>query len=665
MIRRFCFGNPIETEAILEKPQADNWKREGKLLEKEGNQFRYPLSEGDIVYGLGENVRGINKRGWIYVSSCSDNAHHREDTRSLYGAHNFLLVDGTFCFGIFIDTPGKVTFDIGYSSYDWMTIEADSQDFELYLIEDNTPDEVTAAFRRMIGTSYIPPKWAFGYGQSRWGYKTEEDVREVARMHRENQLPLDSIYLDIDYMEAYKDFTIDRTAFPHFEELVQEMRSQDIRLVPIIDAGIKVEEGYPVYEEGREKGYFCKDSEGEDFVVGVWPGRCVLPDVLMEEAGEWFGDQYTFLLDKGIEGFWNDMNEPAIFYSEKRLQRLSEALDAYKNQNLDINTFFEWQGIVTGIANNEEDYQSFFHHYRGELIRHDKVHNLFGYFMTRSAGKAFERLCPDKRILLFSRASYIGMHRYGGIWMGDNCSWWSHLELNLKMLPSLNMCGFLFVGADVGGFGGDTTQDLLLRWLAFAIFVPLLRNHSAHNTRVQEVYRFEAMDAFRGILKLRYRLLPYLYSEFMKAVLHDAMYARPLGFVYTNDKLARETEDQLLIGDSIMIAPVIRPNATGRTVYCPEEMKCLHFREGVLTEEVVLPKGIHEVSTDLDEVTIYIRKGCVLPISKGGISVEKTDFDDLELLHFAQPGATYTYYQDNGTEKNPVWEEHVRELIVP
>jgi alpha-glucosidase len=664
MIRRFSFGNLIETEAVLEKPEAEHWEQEGFILEKSGSQFFYPLSQGDIVYGLGENVRGINKRGWIYVSDCSDNPHHHEDMRSLYGAHNFLIVEGTTCFGVFVDTPGKVTFDVGYERYDWMRIEPESDDFDLYLIVADTPDDVVTSFRRLIGRSYIPPKWAFGYGQSRWSYMNSTEVREVARRHRENQIPLDSIYLDIDYMEAYKDFTIDREAFPDFEALVEEMRTQGIRLVPIIDAGVKVEEGYPIYDEGREKGYFCKDKEGKDFIVGVWPGRCAFPDMLNEESRNWFGDKYAFLLDKGIEGFWNDMNEPAIFYSEQRLEKLFGELEGYKDKNLDIRSFFAMQGTVTSLANNQEDYQSFYHQYRGELIRHDKVHNLFGYYMTRSASEAFDRLCPDKRTLLFSRSSYIGMHRYGGIWMGDNLSWWSHLELNIKMLPSLNMCGFLYVGADVGGFGSNTTQDLLLRWLAFAIFVPLLRNHSAQGTRPQEVYRFEALDAFRGILKMRYRLLPYLYSEFMKAVLTDTMYARPLGFLYPNDEIARETEDQLFIGESIMIAPIYRANVTGRTVYCPEEMKCLHFREGELSKELILPKGVHYVNTDLDEVTVFIRKGGVLPLSKGGECVEGTDFEDLELIHFAEVGATYAYYTDDGMEKNPVLEEHLRDLRV-
>lgn len=215
--------------------------------------------------------------------------------------------------------------------------------------------------------------------------------------------------------------------------------------------------------------------------------------------------------------------------------------------------------------------------------------------MTRSAGEAFERISPDKRILMFSRSSYIGMHRYGGIWTGDNCSWWSHILLNLKMMPSLNMCGFLYTGADLGGFGANTTRDLLLRWLALGVFTPLMRNHAALGTREQEPYQFEHIEDFRNVIGVRYRLVPYLYSEYMKAALNDDMYFKPLAFVYPDDKLARNTEDQLMIGNEIMIAPVYTQNAIGRYVYLPEEMMFVKFLGNGNMFQEILPKGIHYV----------------------------------------------------------------------
>lgn len=651
MIKRYRYGNPIETDAVQKKPELC----EGELLflQKTENGFCCELAEDDIVYGLGENVRGINKRGWKYVSNCADDPEHTESKQSLYGAHNFFVVSGQRSFGVFVDTPEKVAFDIGYTSYHTMTIEVEDDACELYVIDGDTPDEIVTAFRKLIGRSYIPPMWALGYGQCRWSYMSSEEVREVARGYRENGIPIDMIYLDIDYMERYKDFTINRESFSDFEQLVEDMKAQGIRLIPIIDGGVKAEEGYDVYEEGLEKGYFCKAEGGHEFVVGVWPGKCMLPDMLNEEAGEWFGNKYRFLTEKGIEGFWNDMNEPALFYSEKRLEEVFDKIEDYRKQkNLDINSFFAFKDLVAGLSNNPEDYRSFYHNYRGQRIRHDKVHNLFGYYMTKSAGQALERISPDKRMLLFSRASYIGMHRYGGIWMGDNQSWWSHLLMNLKMLPSLNMCGFLYTGADLAGFNSNTTEDLALRWIAFGMFTPLMRNHAAMGTRRQEAYAFEKTESFRGLIQMRYRLLPYIYSEFMKAAMKDTMYARPLGFVWPQDSKARHTEDQLMIGESIMVAPVYEQNAIGRCVYLPEEMKLLRFRDAKLTEEKVMPAGHHFVEIALDEVVIYLRKGHILPLVESADCVEKIDRNTMQIISFDAVEGSYELYEDDGFSRD-------------
>lgn len=646
MINRYVFGSPVETDAVLHKPEASPWSN-GRLRFQE-HAFVCELDDEEIVYGLGQNVRGINKRGWIYESSCSDDPQHTEDKHSLYGAHNFLLLDGEEKLGIFIDTPSRVVFDIGYTNYHQMIITMETPDFELYLVREESLDGVVHEFRTLIGRSYIPPRWAFGYGQSRWGYDSAEDIRQVVTGHRTNHIPLDSVYLDIDYMERYKDFTVDGETFPDFKEFVKEMRTQDIHLVPIIDAGVKKEEGYDIYEEGRDKGYFCKDADGKDYVIGVWPGRCCFPDVLNKDAGRWFGLKYKILLDMGIDGFWNDMNEPAVFYSEKGLADTFDQIDQYRTRNLDVNTFFEFQELTAGISNNPEDYASFYHNYKGKRYCHKDVHNLFGYYMTRSAAEAFDELMPDQRILLFSRASCIGMHRYGGIWQGDNNSWWSHLLLNIRMMPSLNMCGFLYAGADIGGFGADATEDLLVRWLSFGVFTPLMRNHSARGTRQQEAYHFENTDRFRDVISVRYKILPYLYSEFMKAVLRGTMMFRPLGFVYGDDKIARHVEDQLLIGDSIMIAPVYEQNAIGRTVYFPEPMKLIRFTAGRVLEETIYGKGFSFVEMPLGDICVFLRENRILPISGGGENIAEVDFEQLRLYGFGEHASPYEYYMDDG-----------------
>ena len=649
MVTRSIFGNPLETDAVPIKPSAVSFQN--RVIEKKEDGFYYTMKDDDIVYGLGQNVRGINKRGWKYISSCNDDPVHSEEKRSLYGAHNFILISGDKNIGIFVDTPGKVTFDIGYTKYDTIHIQTETDDFELYLIENESPDEVITEFRGLIGKSYIPPKWAFGYGQSRWSYFTSDEVREVVKKHRENHIPIDSLYLDIDYMERYKDFTINSETFADFDQLVEEMKEQHIHLVPIIDAGVKKEDGYDVYEEGKANNYFCKDADGNDFVVGVWPGKCCFPDMLNDEAREWFGNKYKFLLDKGIDGFWNDMNEPAIFYSEKRLDEVFAKLAEYGKMNLDVQTFFACKDLVLGMSNNDEDYASFYHNYKGQKVCHKDVHNLFGYYMTRSASEAFERIVPDKRILMYSRASYIGMHRYSGIWQGDNMSWWSHLLLNIKMMPSLNMCGFLYTGADLGGFGVDVTADLLIRWLSFGVFTPLMRNHSANGTRRQEVYQFEQTKMFRDILSVRYKLLPYLYSEYMKAALNDTMLFRPLGFVYGKDEIARNVEDQLLIGDGVMVAPIYEQNAKGRVVYVPETMKMLRFHEGMVTQEQVYEKGHHYIKMPLGDICVFIREGYILPIAEGGEYVDEVNTGSLKLYACGENPVPYALYEDDGNTK--------------
>ena len=665
MIRKYRFGTPLNTEAVVEEYPIEKGESPG-IEVKEGEKISFIMTKGAPVYGLGEQVRGINKRGWIYTSDCTDEPNHREDTHSLYAAHNFLVFAEKEPFGIFLDNPGKVTFDLGYTQQDTAEITMDSWDMDLYFIDGKDLKDIVKQFRHMIGLSYIPPKWAFGFGQSRWGYKSEEDIREVEQRYRELGIPLDSIYLDIDYMERFKDFTLNNETFPDFPEFVKEMQEKHIHLVPIIDAGVKIEEGYPVYEEGVEKGYFCKEKDGKDFVAAVWPGRVHFPDMLNPEARRWFGLKYKFLLDQGIDGFWNDMNEPSIFYSENRLEKVFDELESFRGKNQDLMTHFRFKGLVMGLANNPEDYQSFYHNFNGEgtPVRHDKVHNLYGYNMTRAAGEAFEELAPDKRILMFSRSSYIGMHRYGGIWQGDNKSWWSHLLLNIKMMPSLNMCGFLYTGADLGGFGADTTEELLMRWLEFGIFTPLMRNHSAAGTREQEVYRFGNTAGFRHVIGLRYRLIPYLYSEYMKAALRGEMMFRPLAFDYPDDKYAAQVEDQLLLGNELMLAPVYEQNASGRYVYLPEEMKLVRFREDGSMQTEICQAGHQYIDVALTDVVFFLRPDTMIPLAGPAQCTQEIDFDHLEYLKYVRDEmATYEYYHDDGYGKDYDNPEHISILF--
>ncbi len=657
MVQKYAFGSPFETEAVTAGPAAVEYTGQAvcgdipvDISLENGFACSCQLSDTDIVYGLGEANRGINKRGYRYVSNCTDDPHHTEEKVSLYGAHNFVIISGKKHVGLFFDYPSNISFDIGYTRQDLLTVCCERADLYLYVITGESARDVARQFRRIIGKSYIAPRYAFGFGQSRWGYRTAEDIEGVVKGYRENEIPLDMVYMDIDYMQDYKDFTVNPERFPDFGEFVQRMKAEKIHLIPIIDAGVKIEQGYDIYEEGVEKGYFCKREDGSDFVAAVWPGWTHFPDVLNPEARAWFGGKYQILTDLGIDGFWNDMNEPAVFYSEEGIRALNQAIDDHVKAFSDaggakdlLNNAsavpYEARGILEKIQNNEEDYRRFYHKVDGKMIRHDLVHNLFGFNMTRAAGEALQKIAPEKKMLLFSRSSYIGMHRYGGIWTGDNQSWWSHILLNLKMMPSLNMCGFLYAGADLGGFGSDTTRDLLLRWLALGVFTPLMRNHTAIGTREQECYRFGQIEDFRHVIGVRYRLIPYLYSEYLKAVENDEMYFRPLGFDYPDDRRAVETEDQLMLGDEVMIAPVYTQNVSGRTVYLPEEMKFVKFMPDGSLHEEILSQGTHYVEVALNEVPFFIRKDRCIPVVDAAQNVDAIDMGTVRYVGYG--GAVY------------------------
>lgn len=667
MIRRYLFGEPIvDTEGVLDKPNPCmepipyfSWKKK-----EEGICLRCPLEKNAPVYGLGQNVRGINKRGFRYVHFTGSNAQHVDTLASMYGSHNFLVVSGKTMFGVFVDSPGRVTFDIGFTDPDELNIISELDGFEVYLIEGNSLKEIVREFRQLIGQSYIPPKWAFGYQQCRWGYQNSDEIRKVASEMQAAGIPLDSIGLDIDYMDGYKNFTADPENYGDLAELSKELGEQGIRLVPIIDAGTKIEKGNVVYDEGVEKGYFVKDEEGNDFVGAVWPGRCHFPDFLRPEVRDWFGHHYKYLTDMGIEGFWNDMNEPTLFFTNRGLKHTMDVVDEVRDTQLDIKRRRKLIDTVGAMRNNLIDYKSFYHNVDGKKIVHDKVHNLYGYNMARAASEALDDMLPNHRTLVFSRSSCIGLHRYAGIWQGDNQSWWQHILLNMKMMPSLNMCGFLFTGADVGGFHGNTSDDLLIRWLQLAAFTPLMRNHSANSCNRQEPYLFKQKGIMRDMIKIRYMLLPYLYSEFVKCALNGDMMFRPLAFDYPGDKMAVEVEDQVMVGDALMIAPIYTQNANGRYVYLPEDMVAIRLSSPEEREYISMEKGHHYISAELNQMVFFLRKDKMITLGEPAANTEHMNFQNIEVLCNVETESCYSFYDDDGFTKDYENPEHYTTICV-
>jgi len=654
MIRRYDFGHPYDTGAVVcqvpvctgEIPHFTVAQTDGKVI------LRTPLGEDDMIFGLGESVRGINKRGHLYRAWNSDDFSHTENKASLYASHNLLLFSGRRgVFGVYFDDPGAVEFDLGYTRGDEAVITSENGDLSVYVIEGDTLIGLVKEFRHLIGRSYLPPKWGLGYIQSRWGYSSEEELRTVVREHRERHIPLDTMSMDIDYMEDYKDFTWNRDSFPDMAGMIADLKADHIRVMPIIDAGVKVEAGDPTYEEGMENDYFCKKEDGSVFIGAVWPGRAVFPDFLREDVRKWFGDKYRPLLETGVEAIWNDMNEPAIFYSEEGLAAAYQKAEELRGTNIGIYDYFALKDAFANMSNSMDDYRRFYHVIDGKPVRHDKVHNLFGAMMTKAGAQGMKAVRPGKRPLIFSRASFIGAHRDGGVWQGDNNAWWGHILLNLKELAGLNMCGFLYTGADLGGFGCNTTEDLLLRWLQLGVFTPLMRNHAADGTRNQEIYRFRNWEDMRNVLTVRYALIPYLYSELVKAAEKNDMMFRPLAFDYPRDEDACRTEDQLMLGDGCMIAPVYEQNARGRHVYLPEDMLLVRFRSAEDFDLIPMKKGHQWVKLALNEFPLFIRKGHVIPVAKAAEYVEAIDASALTLLGWLEHGTAVTLYDDDGVSE--------------
>ena len=607
MVKKYVFGTPIETDAVVKEIKETSWKDD--IFQKEGNVFHYLLKTDEIVYGLGENVRGINKRGWRYVSNCSDNPNHCEHTNSLYGAHNFIMMgDGVSeTYGLFVDTPGTVTFDVGYTDIDRLIIAMENENYKIYLIEGQTYQDVVREFREMIGRSYIAPKWAFGYGQSRWSYETADEVREVVREYRKRDIPIDSIYLDIDYMERYKDFTINRDSFADFENLVEEMKKENIHLVPIIDGGVKKEDGYDVYEEGKENGYFCKDENGEDFVIGVWPGKCCFPDMLNDEARRWFGDKYRILIDKGIDGFWNDMNEPASFHGE----------------------------LPSDVVFTDEDQKS----------THAAMHNVYGHLMSKATYEGLKEQ-TGKRPFVITRACYAGSQKYTTVWTGDNQSLWSHLQMAVPQLCNLGLSGLAFAGTDVGGFGADCTAELLCRWVQVGAFSPLFRNHSSNGSIYQEPWQFgeKTVNIYRKFVELRYRLLPYLYDLFAECEKTGLPIMRPLVLHYEKDENTWNLNDEFLVGEHLLVAPVLEQGQTKKMVYLPEGI-WYDFNTGKRYEG----KQYYLVDAPLDTCPMFAKAGSMIPTYEVMQYVGEKPYDTLNMLVFPGEG-TYVHYQDNGSD---------------
>ncbi len=653
MIRRYVYGQPWPSFSCVQEicPEAEPMPYFHVQQAEKGLTFTTKLEKDEAIYGLGENVRGINKRGFVYRSYAVDDAPETESKSALYASHNFLVIKGgKRCFGVFFDDPSLFEFDLGFTDPEEATMTSRYGKLNVYLIENRSVIAVAKEFRQLTGRSYIPPKWAFGYIQSRFGDCSEEEINRTLDEYRKLGLPIDSFCLDIDCLDEYQNFTWNPVTFPNPEQFVREKQEEGIHLIPIVDAAIRKDDANEDYRRGKEKDVFCKGPGGEEFAAYVWPGLCAFPDYFQEKTRKWLGDRLQRYLRMGISGFWSDMNEPSVFAGQGGFRRAAELASA-TDENYSFLGFGRMMGIGQLLYDEKSDGKNFCHRIDDELAENPEVHNLYGGMMAFGMDEGFRMYNPDERFLLFSRSSCIGSHRVSGVWLGDNHSWWSHLLMNLKMMPSMNLCGYLFAGADIGGFNGDTTDELMLRWLELGIFFPLMRNHSCWGTRKQELYRFRYSEKMAKIVQIRYSLIPYLYSEFMKAALRDECMYRPLAFDYPDDPRAAGIEDQLLLGQECMIAPVYEQNAKGRMVYLPEDMLMIRMSSPDSMEEICLARGDHYIALETEQLAFFIRKNRAIPFAAPADKVKNIEESSIRMIGWLQEEYGYEYYNDDGISR--------------
>ncbi|MDZ7262225.1 MAG: DUF4968 domain-containing protein, partial [candidate division KSB1 bacterium] len=440
------------------------------------------MTPDEKFYGLGEKVGGINKRGHTWVMWNTDAFGYTDITDPLYQSHPFFLgLRQGRGYGIFFDNTYRSEFRLASGTDEFYSFGADGGEMNYYFFYGPGLKKILTRFTELVGRMPLPPKWALGYQQCRWSYYPESEVRRIARTFREKQIPCDVIYLDIHYMDGYRCFTWDKQRFPDPKKLLADLEAMGFKVVVIIDPGIKVDPGYWVHDQGLAGDHFCKYPDGRLYVGQVWPGNCYFPDFTRPETRFWWGSLYTQLLEQGVDGFWNDMNEPAV-----------------------------WGGTFPDVVQ---------HHDFGQTVDHSKIHNVYGLEMARGTYEGNLRLRPDRRPFVLTRAGFTGVQRYAAVWTGDNTATWNHLSLCLPMCLSLGLVGVPFVGYDIGGFSGSPSPELYSRWLQLGSFTPLCRTHSALGTAAQEpwVYGDDFETINRNFIQKRYKLLPYLYDAFHEA----------------------------------------------------------------------------------------------------------------------------------------------------
>jgi len=582
----------------------------------------------ELFLGLGDKACGTNLAGEKFSNWCTDSYGFGRESDAMYRAIPFYYaLHQDLAYGIFLDNSYKSHFDFNSEEKGVTRFSVEGGEMNYYFIYGPRLLNVASAYAQLTGACELPPIWALGYHQCRWSYYPESRVQELAGEFRRRQIPCDAIYLDIDYMDGYRCFTWDKRHFPDPKRLVDSLREQGFQTVAMIDPGIKEDPEYHVYQDGLAKDMFVKTADGEVAKGPVWPGFCAFPDYTDPKVRDWWGDLYEGLYQEiGLSGFWNDMNEPAVFH-----------------------------------VNHKTLPDSVMHHHDGHPCSHRKAHNIYGQQMCRASWDGFKKLKPKKRPYLLTRAAFSGSQRFGAVWTGDNFSTWEHLQIANIQCQRLSISGFSFCGTDVGGFAGNADGELFLRWLQLSVFHPLMRVHSigqhasgdalpadeamlsdpALHISDQEPWSFgeKYTDWAKKAIELRYCLLPCLYTAMWLHTLDGTPVIRHLLFADAIDPRLWDQERDFLFGEHILVSPVIQPKIQRQAVYLPKG-NWYYFWTG--------QQGNGEVFANVmpEQVPFFVREGAVLPV----YPTRQHTGEKIEEL------TLYVYYK-NGLETSHLYED--------
>jgi alpha-glucosidase len=535
-------------------------------------------------YGLGEKAAHLDKLHQKFEMWSSDTPGYKLSTDPIYQSIPFyigLLTEPAkaegLAYGIFFDNSGRTHFDMASSDPKNISFRSEGGEMNYYFMYGPSMKKVVSLYTELTGHMPLPPKWALGHQQSRWSYGSEKEVKDIVTRYREDKIPLDVIHLDIDYMDDYRVFTFNQDRFPDPSGLMKWLADRGVKAVTIIDPGVKYEPGgsYKVFNEGTAHNYFLKQTNGEPYVGKVWPGRSVFVDYTLPEAAKWWGDLHSSLLEAGVAGIWNDMNEPADFESRDGLK---------------------WKDVVNYDGGNHS--------------KHAMMRNLFAMLECKATYEGLSRLRPNERPYVITRSGFAGIQRYATMWTGDCNSTWDALALSIPMFETLGLCGEPFVGADCGGFIGQTNGELLTRWYQVGFLSPFFRNHHEKGDNYQEPWRFgkQYENIIRKYVELRYRLLPHLYTVLADAHETGVPWIRPLILEYQNDKNVLGVDDEFMVGDKLLCAPVLQAGMNSRDVYLPAGEWYDFF-----TNEKYAGGQHVVVQAPLDKVPLFVKAGSVLP----------------------------------------------------